>query len=680
MSPPDPREIGALVALVEQDRLAEAESATRALLDRYPDAGMLWKILAVALVRQRRDALAALRRTVELMPEDAESHHNLGAALCDRGQWAEALSSLQQALRIQPDNAAALIDAANATRALGRPRDAVPFYERALRRVPSEAEAHNNLGNAYLDLKQYQDAEACYHRALQLKPDNAQIQGNLGQALLCMGRRTEAVACFQRVLELEPCQVDALNSLGHVLQDLGRRREALVHYARAVDCAPERADSLCNLGLALLESRRPVEGIACFRRALAGQPGSVAAHLNLAAALRQQHQADEAEASCQAALVLKPDSAEALALMGELRADRGQFPEAEALFQRAIAVDPDFAPAYFSIATHRRMRVDDVGWLRGATALLARPLPLGHQIGLHYALGKYFDDLRQYEQAFTHYHQANELSKACSVPYEADRLRQRVERIVRSLDAGRIGELATAGSDSPLPAFIVGMPRSGTSLLEQILASHPAVHGAGEITFWNAAYNSFQAAERERRVTRLFISGLARDYLGSLPEATRGTQHVVDKLPANFWYLGLIHATFPRARIIHIRRDPRDTCLSVYFQNFYNSDPYANDLEHLAHYYGQYQRVMRHWRAVLPPATLLELDYEALVADPERWSRQLLEFLGLPWDPRCLDFYLTDRVVITASKWQVRQKISRASVGRWRHYERFIGPLGLLSS
>jgi hypothetical protein len=218
-----------------------------------------------------------------------------------------------------------------------------------------------------------------------------------------------------------------------------------------------------------------------------------------------------------------------------------------------------------------------------------------------------------------------------------------------------------------LPVLIVGMPRSGTSLTEQILASHPSVYGAGELTFWNAAFNAYQDASR--------IAEMAREYLERLSAGSGAALRAVDKMPANFMHAGLIHMTFPQARFIHVTRDPIDTCLSIYFQNFFNMGPHGNDLVSLAHYYREYRRVTDHWRAVLPKEALLEVPYESLVVNQELWTRRMLDFIALPWDARCLDFYKTDRPVLTASRWQVRQKIHGASAGRWRNYEKFIGPL-----
>ena len=710
----DPREIGALVALIDQDRLGDAEQKTRSLLKAYPGAGMLWKILSVALVRQRKEAMQELRRAAELMPNDAEVHRNLGAALHDEGQWAAALPSLQRALALAPDDVDTLVDAADATKGVGRAREAVPLYERALERNPRLAEAHNNLGNALLELRQYEDAAARYRRALELKPDDAQIlcnlgnaltqlgrldeavalcqramvrdrrlsvaPNNLGQALAALGRREDAVASFRQALALDSGYVDALNNLGNVLRDLGQRREAAVLHRRAVERDPARAESHCNLGTTLFESRRVEEAVACFRKALALKPDYAPAHVSLAAALRQQRRPADAEASCRAALAIDPNYVEAQFSLGELKADRGEFAEAEQLFRRAIELKPDFSFAYSSIATHRAMTLADNAWLEGAEALLAKPLPLAQEVSLRYALGKYCDDVGRYDDAFGYYRQANELSRRHGASYDGAKLTERIARIIRSFDAAYVRESRPGASASELPVFIVGMPRSGTSLTEQILASHPSVFGAGEVIFWNDAFAACEKAQLEGREVADLIPGMAKDYLARLASLSGGTAlRVVDKMPANFLYAGLIHAAFPRARIIHMQRHPIDTCLSIYFQNFFNIGPYAHDLGDLAHYYGEYRRITDHWRAVLPATTLLEIPYEALIEDQEGWTRRLLDFVGLPWDPRCLDFHRTDRVVITASKWQVRQKIHAGSTGRWRHYEKFVGPLQRLT-
>lgn len=707
--PADSNEIGLLVGMVNQGHLEEVQARASALLRGQPEAGMLWKVLSVALLRQGKDALPALRRAAGLLPQDAEAHANLGSELRARGEWGAALTSLLHSLTLQPRNLAALIDAADAERVLGRAREAVALYQLALEIDPRRCEVHNNLGNAFLELSQPAEAVRCYRRALEVQPGDAQVQCNLGNALRQLGEFEEAITCSQRALALapglsmahnnlglslaglgrreeairsyrqalvlNPNYVEALNNLGKVLPEVGGRHEAVALFRKAIELDPGRAESHCNLGNVLFEFRRSEGAESCYRRALALEPRHTMAHAGLGAALRMQRRATEAEASCRAALAVDPKCVAALALLGELRADLGQFSEAEALFRQAIAIDPGFPFAFYSLAMNRRMTGDDTAWLKGTQALLATPLPLRHEISLRYALGKYFDDIRQYDEAFSSYRQANELVKRYRVNYDRAKLTERVDRVINHFTAASICQYQSAGDNSERPVFIVGMPRSGTSLTEQILASHPAVFGAGELPFWQTAFAAYEAAELESRAGSSLIPGMARDYLGRLTALSGDAQRVVDKMPLNFMNVGLICAAFPRARFIHLRRHPLDTCLSIYFQYFSHLHPYANDFDNLAHFYGEYVRVTDHWRTVLPATMLLEVPYEALIADQEGWARRMVGFIGLPWDPKCLDFHQTDRTVITLSKWQVRQKIHASSAGRWRNYEKYLAPL-----
>ena len=671
------------------------------------------RLLSVAQLGQGKDALVALRRAAELLPEDPEAHGNLGGVLSARGDWEAALVSLRRSLTLQPRNPQALIDAGDVQRAVGRPREAINLYQWALQIEPQRREALNNLGSAFLDLPEPAQAAACYQRALALKPDDPVVLCNFGNALrqlgklpeaetctreairlapemamahnnlgLCLaarGQLPEAIASYRQGLKLNPRYVEVLINLGNALREQGERGAALGVYEQAVQLDPRRPDAHCSLGYARFESRRIVEAIASFKSALSAQPSYVLAHLGLAAAQRVQGLFAEAQASCEAALAIAPENPRALQLLGELHADRGDFAQAHELWQRTVALHPRFPTAYASIASHRRMTVQDVEWLRGVQGLLGQALPLNDEMDLRYALGKYFDDTGSFEEAFSQYQEANELSKRYRAEYDGAKLAERVGRIMRLCEPAFFRQTRECASESELPVFIIGMPRSGTSLAEQILASHPAVLGAGEIRFWDKAFEKLEAAAPAPAELAASLPAVARAYLERLGVHAGAELRIIDKMPANFLYAGLIHAVFPRARIIHMRRQPLDTCLSIYFQNFFNVGVYANDLKSLAHYYGEYLRICDYWRSVLPPASFLEVPYEALVEDQEGWSRRMVEFLGLPWDPRCLDFHNTERVVITASRWQVRQRLNTASIGRWRNYATHLAPLAHLA-
>jgi tetratricopeptide (TPR) repeat protein len=520
---------------------------------------------------------------------------------------------------------------------------------------------------------QGKDALHALQKTSELLPGDAEARSNLGTALRGRGRLSEAIACYRRALEINPDFADAHNNLGATLRDLGQLDEAVASYRRALALKPEFAVAHCNLGDALLAQGKYYRAEASCRQAIALDPGLAEAHNNLGMALRLQGSAAEAELSSRRALEIDPNCLSALVALAQLQADNGQFIEAEALLKRAISIDPDSPDAWAGIPRLRKMTVDDTDWLAAAQRVAGGPLSPRREGNLRYAMGKYFDDVGDYEQAFKNYQRANDLPNLHGASRHDRRVEtQKFDRIIEFYDRPWVSRPRSVPNASERPVLIVGMPRSGTTLAEQILAAHPAVFGAGELPFWVVAEPNYRlAAEPDDEKLR----GLTEGYLQRLQALAPDAQRVVDKMPDNFKSLGLIHAALPNARIVHMRRNPIDTCLSIYFQDFGAGHTYANALEDLAHYYGDYRRIMEHWRATLPEGTILEVPYERLTQDAEGWSRKMIDFIGLSWDPKCLDFDQVNRKILTFSKWQARQKVHRSSVERWRKYEKFVAPL-----
>jgi tetratricopeptide (TPR) repeat protein len=651
-------------------------------------------------------AAESFERATALDPKFADAHNDLGEVLLRLGRTDAAIASCQRALALRPRFAAALGNLANADRARGALAAAIAGYRRVIALEPGLAEAHRNLGSALLEAGDREAAIVSLQRAVELRPEFSGAVTQLARALIAAGRGAEAIPHFERLLRVRPadetldeyaallaalgryeasagCYRDLLTrmpgngrlhaNLGHVLHCLGDFRAAIEHCRRAIELEPRLPESHLHLGNSLLALNALYEADAAYGAGLEAAPDHAGLHTAHAMAERALGRLADAEASTRRALALRPDAADTLALLGSLAIDHGRFDEAEELLRKALAIDPQLPEALASLATLRKMSPADVPWRDAAERVLARGLPVAHAINLHHALGKYYDDVDERDAAFEHHRMGNELARRSRSRYDRAEMTQRVTRTLAAFDRSVLTALAQGGIGSELPVFVVGMPRSGTSLTEQILASHPQVHGAGELLYWIFAADAERAVPAEKRAAT--IAELGRAYLSGLAAQAPDASRVVDKLPVNFRNIGLIHAALPGARFIHIERNSLDTCLSIYFQGFSAAHPYATDFGDLAHYYHEYRRLMTHWRAVLPQQTLLDVRYEDLVDDPEGWSRRMLAHIGLPWDPRCLEFHRTHRPVLTASNWQVRQPISKGSVDRWRRYERFIGPL-----
>jgi tetratricopeptide (TPR) repeat protein len=505
--------------------------------------------------------------------------------------------------------------------------------------------------------------------------NESQHRFGLGNKHLARGAYDDAIAAYQDLLLFDPSHVGAMNNIGAALAKAGRYKEAENQIRQTIRVMPEHPDAHNNLGTVLRSLGQVAESEIPLRRALKLKPNHVEARISLGMTFLQLGRLRDARDRFKKVLKTAPGNAEALFGMGQADKLEGRFDEAGALFKRVLEIQPKMPGAWAALAGLRRMTFSDNDWLKQAEAIAASEISVVDAADLHFAIGKYHDDVENFERAFQSYKRANELQKTLAEPYQREFHTRFVDDLLRVYTPETVSRVSRAGSDSTQPVFVVGMKRSGTSLVEQILASHSMVKGAGELAFWSDAVHAHETTVRQRPLDEPQRKQLAEAYLRTLAGHAAGVRHVVDKTPVNSDYLGIIHSVFPNAHIIYMRRDPIDTCLSCYFQHFSVAENFTMDMSDLAHYYREHQRLMAHWRAVLPPGTILDVPYAELVANQEEWTRKILKFLGLEWDERCLDFHKTERAVLTASYWQVRQKTYKDSVQRWRKYEKFIKPL-----
>jgi tetratricopeptide (TPR) repeat protein len=495
----------------------------------------------------------------------------------------------------------------------------------------------------------------------------------LAQKAFTEGDYAQSVELFDEFVSLVPGHADALNNLGVALYHLGRYQEAEQRYREALNIDPDYANALVNLAALLQASPEAAEPL--LRRALKINPKYPGARAMLGAMLLSAGHEHEAKVAFRKALKVSPKDPNALLGLSQIARVEGRFDDAQSLLKRALEISPKMPTAWAALNGTRKMTAADREWFATAEEITGSGIPLWDETQLRFAMGKYCDDIEDYERAFANYRRGNELLKSVAGRYDRQGHSSFVDDMIRVHTRETLSSIPEGGSASTKPVFVVGMPRSGTSLAEQIIASHPAAQGMGEPDFWLKAARVHHDEIRQAVLGLPARKKLAEDYLRLIERRCPDALRIVDKTPTNSDFVGFMRSVFPNARFIRMRRDPIDTCLSCYFQNFSTGQTFTMDLADLADYYRVHQRLMNHWCSALPPEAILEVPYEGLVADQEAWTRKILDFVGLEWDERCLAFHETKRSVVTASAWQVRQKIYRQSVERWRNYEKFIGPL-----
>ncbi len=531
--------------------------------------------------------------------------------------------------------------------------------------------------------------------------------------LLRGGNRSEALLIYHEVKELsERCPPVELQ-LGHLCEEFGDIDEAIVHYEIVVEEVPDSAQLLSVLGRAYLHAHELDKALEVLEQAVELDPDIVEAQhglgayymrrldyenaigplehacklrprdvgvrINLASTLEKLNRHDEALSNINRALQLDKKNPNAHLVMVEILSRTGDMDGAQKQVEKLVKLQPQFGAAYDQLARIRKFTDADLPLIRQAEKALQHGMPPKERCNLLFAIGKMYDDCGKYEEAFASYEQANLLRKH---RYDINSDRDLVKALHRAFTAKNISILSANGNPSAKPVFIVGMPRSGTTLMERIIASHPMGGGAGELPqMVSAGHKMFPKGERRKSLKQLQddlsqekIDKFTEDFLRVLEQAKGDATRIVDKMPGNARFLGLIHVLFPNATVIHAMRHPLDSCLSCYFQNFAELW-WSNDLQVIGKEYTLYRKSMEYWQSVLPEGTIIDVQYESLVEDPETHARRMLDAIGLEWDPAVLEFYRKKGVVRTASVAQTRQKIYKSSRARWMNYAEHLGPL-----
>lgn len=678
----DERLFGQLITLYESNQLPQAEEIGRDLLRRHPGEHPLHSIMGMVLARQGRikEAAAAFERAVQLKPDAAEDYRNLALAYREMGDMERAIECFQQAVRLNPRFAEAYNNLGRLLHAQMRFDEAENAFRSVIRIVPGHFVAHNNLGNVLFDQGRRDEAAQCFRHAIGLRADYVPAHNNLGNVHRACGRFDQAIQCYRQVLAIKPDYVEACSNLGNALLDDGDVEEAIRQHEQAIALHPGYAEAYSNLGNAYRVQGRLDVAATYIEKALALKPDHAGAYSNLGVVLREQGRLNDALSLFRKAIELNAGLPEAHNGLGGIYYEQGQLDAARACIERALELKPDMGAAHWQLATLIRYTPGHPHLLQMQRLYEDANLPREQRMYLGFALGKAYEDIGQYAKAFAALQAGNALRRS-SYSYSIEDDVALFAAIRREFTPELVRRLQVLGSDSDRPVFVVGMPRSGTTLVEQILSSHSAVHGAGELSFWNITAKQLYERSPDGGVSFSLsnlpevVEKIAADYLGYLAGLNTDRQRVTDKMPLNFRWIGLIKAAFPNAKIINLQRDARDTCLSIYKTCFtYTGNQYAFDLKELGQYYNLYLQLMAHWHTVFENQ-IYDISYEALVGNQRAETEKLLAYCGLDWEDGCMNFHETRRTVSTASAAQVRKSMYSSSVQLWQRYEQELAPL-----
>jgi tetratricopeptide (TPR) repeat protein len=562
----------------------------------------------------------------------------------------------------------------------GRPADAERAYKKAIKINQDFIEAHNDLGNVLLDRGRYKEAFNSFRKALTLRPGHPMLLTNLGNAMQLQGEIVKAIDWFNKAIAQDPNFIGAHNNLGNALRDLGRFQEAVAAYKQTISINPDYADSYYNLASVLIQLDGLEEAVSNFEKAIDIDPGHQGAYNGLGNALAFRGEMDRAVSAYRKAIEINPNHKHAHNGLGNVLSDMGDLDEAIGSYRRAIEINPDNADVYRTMSSNKKFTEYDDDIQTMESFYTSKGISDAQKMHLSFALGKAYEDLGEYEKSMDFILQANRLKRS-TLDYSTSESVDLFNNIKATFSSEFFDDRKGMGNPDETPIFVLGMPRSGTSLVEQILASHPDVFGAGELTDLPVltrkiftGRTTWEFPEGISELDSAALQAFGEKYIAAIRRHSGEAKHVTDKLPPNFVRIGLIRTILPNARIINCTREPMDNCLSL-FKNYFSSPiNYSYDLTELGQYYNLYLDLMTYWRETLP-GFVYDLNYEQLIADQENQIRQLLDYCHLPWDDACLAFHKTRRKVRTASNAQVRRPIYKDSVELWKRYEKQLEPL-----
>lgn len=680
---------------------------------------MIRRALQLQQEGQLEKAEVLLHCLLETDLKHAEALHLLGIIAYQENKIQIGIQFIERAIQSNPTVALFHSNLAEMHRQLNAIDLSIYHGQQAIALDPHSAGALSNLGIAYYDAKQYEKAEVYHKQALAINPKLSASLNNMGSIYKAYGKTAEAIAFYQSAIAISPPFIDSLNNLGALFLQQHAFKHALIYLNQAIALAPAFVDALCNMGLTLLGLEQWDKALMHFEKALQLNPDYPEAYYGMAKTYLYRQQFIEADKAIRNALRLKPAQIEFFQVLAEIYQAQREYKKALVYVDHALMLDPSRANlhlqkgsllmemgelmkakeqffksavhphidtqvlAHYSLVQLHSIKPNDLS-LKTLLSLIKskQAISLNKIDYAYFALGKCHDDMGEYSNAFEYFSLGCQVKRR-RIHFAIGEELAFTDRLIQSFSQQTIDSLQSFANPSRLPLFIVGMPRSGTSLVEQILSSHSQVHGAGELNYLLQLMHQpikhqqsiFHFPENLQYLSPHLAHSITTQYLSYLQRFFPQAKRITDKMPHNFMAIGLIHALFPNAKIIHVNRNPMDTCLSCYTKLFTQGQLYSYDLRELGQYYQCYERIMEHWRHLLPANSWLDIRYETMVTHFDEEAKRLIDFCELPWEPACLRFYQSKRQVRTASFAQVRQPVYSSSVDRWRQYEQELAPL-----
>ena len=700
---PPIEEIDSLINLYSEGKFSETLSLINELLNQFPYSVDLHNIAGAsnAALKNFDASINNYKHAIKINPDFADAHNNIGNAFLGKGDLDEAIASYKKATLVNPDYTEAYLNLGNAFMDKGMMDDAIVNYKESIKTNPNLAITYHLIANALRIKGDLENAIANYKKATQIYPDYTEAYLNLGNVLMQQDMLDEAINNYKKVIKINPDNAEAFNNLGNALQVKGDLEDAIDNYNQAIIINPDYAAAFNNLGSALRGMGVLDDSINSFKHAINLKPNYVDAYSNMGEALQASGRFNEAIKSCQQAIKIDPNFSGAYYNLGNVLMDIGELEKsidsykqtirlrpnyAEAYnnlgialqdsgypwvsidcYKHAIKIKPDYTLAFRNLSNIYKFKKNDNYFIEMQSLFQEPSISDEQRCELNFALSKASEDLNEVSQSFNYLKMGNELRKKI-LSYDIEQDMELFSQLQKAYPS--IALNSSVEQSELKPIFILGMPRSGTTLVEQIVSSHSEVTGAGELDYIDSFGESIARGKIKPSID--VISNFQKNYIKALKIKSNGKSIITDKMPQNFLYIGLIFSAFPDAKVIHVNRDPAATCWSNY-KHYFTSEGlgYAYDVDDIVRYFGLYKDLMQFWRNHYKDR-IYELNYDNLTINQEQETRSLIEYLELKWESECLSPQKNKRSVRTASQQQVRQKVYQGSSKQWHKFEPFL--------